>query len=525
MSSELKVGLLFFLGLILVAAFIFSFSTAFHSHGKYLVRFARIARLQVGDEVTYNGVKVGSITGIRPVVVPGANGPAPAVDVEFSVESSAQPNVLVSPSTIYRINQGILGGSDLAIVSSGGSPIHPSMDNPPQGTTPSSLDEAVASVNTILTENRENIHGTIAGARTAMEHVGAMSEEIRGMVHEDRPHVTTALINVGQMSGGVRDLIARNSDNVTATIASLKSLSARLDGVVAENRAQIRTMLANFTRAGEQVAEAARQIAAAVGENRENLRRTMAGLGAFAPRLDRIGANLELITGQIASGRGTIGKLVMDDSLHDRALQAVDNINQRMEELKPVTGPIAALKLYGVAESGWDERSGVTDTYLMLRLEPRPWKFYEGGVSYRTAPKGRTTTPDNPNSLNVDFNIRLGWRFFRDDRDQCYRLTVAAGLIDSQVGGYVQAPLIPHWLDVEVMCREKDNQRQPSDRRYESGNALVRAYLQANLYRERVFLNVGGDDLSDRPGLWLGLTGQLLDNDLRNITSLAALAQ
>ncbi len=524
MSSEVKVGALFFLGLGLVTTFVFVFSNAFQSRGAFRVRFDHIERLKVGDEVTYNGVKVGTVTSITPVVVKGPNGPIPTVEVEFSVDKGYRDSVLVSKDSEYRIDMGLLGGSALALVSTGGGPIRPTNGDPPKGVSPVTLDETVSGINKVIAENKDDLHSAISGARAAIARIGDMAEQIRAMVSENRPHIATAITNIGGASGSIRDLVEANKANIGGAVASLKELGHHLDDIVVENREMVRRMIGNIASAGEQVGAAAKNIAEVVAENRQDIRKTVHGLGEIAPRLDRIGANLELITGQIAAGKGTIGKLVMDDSLHDKAMQTLESVNQRMEELKPVTGPLASLKIWGGIESGVNARTEVSDTYAYLRLEPRPWKFYLGGVSYRTAPKGTISAPENPDALHVDFNIQLGWRFFSDDADQIYHLTVAGGLVDSQLGGWAEAPILPHWLDLYAMCREKDNKRQPNDRRYEHGNAFMRAYLATNLWHNRVFLNVGGDDLLDRPGLWVGLRGELLDNDLRNMVTLAGLA-
>ena len=131
---------------------------------------------------------------------------------------------------------------------------------------------------------------------------------------------------------------------------------------------------------------------------------------------------------------------------------------------------------------------------------------------------------EDPDKFHVDFNLLIGWRFFPDDSDQLYRLTIAGGLIDSQVGGWVSVPLLGEWLDLKVMCRAKDNQRDITARRYEEGNALLRATLEAHVWRRMSFV-IGGDDLIDKPGLWCGIRGELLDNDLRNIVTVSGLGK
>jgi hypothetical protein len=294
--------------------------------------------------------------------------------------------------------------------------------------------------------------------------------------------------------------------------------------VVQENRDTVKEMLARFSAAGESVRAAAANINDAVTENRPALKTTMDNLAKVAPRLDRIGENLELVTAQVASGKGTLGKLVFEDTLHDKATTALDNFNQRLEEVKPVTSGLSELKFIGGINSGMDASSGASDTYVYLRIEPRPWKFYQGGISYRTAPRHRNTLMDDPNRLNIDFNLLLGWRFFHDDQDQIYRLTVAGGMIDSEPGGYVQVPLIGDRLGLTVMARAKDNKRLFNDRRYEQGHAMVRATLDWRIWK-RVSVEVGGDDLWDKPGVWGGIRAELLDNDLRNIVTVAGLGR
>ena len=528
MSSELRVGVLFVIGVMLIATFVFFFSNVLRRPGAFVVNFQRIVRLDLGDPVTYNGVKVGAVTAVKPVLtVDKITGIAtPRVEIQYSITGSYQDSVLINAQTEFRIDQGLLGGSSLAIVSSGGVPIGSlNQAQIPHGIDPVSIDQTLAALKKILDDNRDDIRGTIHNARSAVEHIDLMAQQIHDLVQEERPQVAVSLKNVGDMTGAIKSVVQKNDVNITDAIASLKSLMRRLDDLVADSRDRIQHLLITFNQAGENVAKVSATLDATVSENRENLKKTMAGLGAVSTRLDAIGANVQLITGQIAAGRGTIGKLVMDDTLHDHALKAIDSFDQRMDELKPVTGPIAALRFYGGVSVGYDPNSGVTDSEAYLRLEPRPYKFYVGGVSYRTAPKGLISAQEDQNSLGIDFDFQFGWRFFADDKTQQYRLTLAGGLIDSQIGAWAETPVDPPWLNFFMLARGKDSHRPVDDRRYEHGNVLLRAYFEASFYDQHLAIDVGGNDLTDKPGFWLGIRGELLDNDLRNITSLASFAQ
>jgi len=523
MSSELKVGLFFTIGVVGILVFIFCFSNLLQPKGEYVVRFPRVVRLKAGDQATYNGVRIGLITAVRPKLIPDANGIIqPLVEVVFTVDSAARANVLVDENSVYTISQGLLGSSSIDIRSNGGKEITKEILLGHLGVPPTNLDEAVASIKDLVDKNKEEIHNAIASIHAGADHFSDLAVEAKNLIAENKKKLSEAIANISDMAANIRDVVKKNNEAITDAIAHIRDVSGHFDEVVQENRATVQEMFKRFTVAGDNVGKAAATINDTVTENRPALKTTLDNVAKFAPRLDKIGENLELVTDQVASGKGTLGKLVFEDTLHDKAVTTLDNFNQRLEEIKPVTSGFSELKFYGGIDAGMNSSSGVTDTYVYLRIEPRPWKFYQGGISYRTAPRHRATFQDNPNTLNIDFNLLLGWRFFHDDNAQMYRLTVAGGLIDSEPGGYVQIPLIGDRLGLTIMGRAKDNQRLFNDRRYEEGHAEVRATLDWRVWK-RVSIEVGGDDLYDKPGLWGAVRAELLDNDLRNIVTVAGL--
>ena len=71
LSSEVKVGLLFFAGLALMLWFTF-FVTEFGTpKGDLSVRFRKVTQLKEGDPVTFNGVRVGTVAAVLPDVSEG----------------------------------------------------------------------------------------------------------------------------------------------------------------------------------------------------------------------------------------------------------------------------------------------------------------------------------------------------------------------------------------------------------------------------------------------------------------------
>ena len=111
---------------------------------------------------------------------------------------------------------------------------------------------------------------------------------------------------------------AVSSDAILETVeqGDLNSLMVKLEGVASG----VEGLTKNFS-----------------GENFSNL------LGPFtdflkenSPKLSAILGNMQIISGQIAEGKGSVGMLINDDTLYKSALSAVDNLNKTMADIKPL---------------------------------------------------------------------------------------------------------------------------------------------------------------------------------------------
>ncbi len=544
-STELKVGTLFFVGLGLSVWFTFQTSKASNGVGELKVDFRRVARLAPGDPVLYNGVKIGKVASVLPVLEEGE----PRIQVAFSVDEQAKSAVLVGEDSLVRINQGLLGGASLEIMSDSGETI--SVENVAglKSNDPASFDEVMRTLQDILDENRVGVKGTIGSARKALDTLAAASSEIRDAVAENRSTIKAAIANTEKLTADLHGVVADNRDAFKAAIVNAERMTREIADLVAENRATVKAALERIEAAGTQIAmlieenrknlqatterlpaavdnlaQAAGQIRDAVAENRQDLRTAMAGVAAFAPRLDRIGDNLEKVTAQVAAGKGTIGKLVMEDSVHEQASAVLINASERLDEIKPFTQGLSQLKFFAGLEGGGNIESGTTRGEAYLRMEPQAWKFYQFGVSYRTAPTDRKILKDNPDKIPFDLNAVFGWRWLPDDGIERYRLSLAGGIIESKLGMYADWAILRD-VDLRIMGRQKDNDRLPDDRRYEHGDFMLRATASWRMF-DRWSLIVGGDDLlGDEAGVFVGLRAELLDNDLRNSVTAASFGQ
>ncbi len=533
MSSEVKVGLLFFLGLALLLWFTLMVNKVSPGGGDFDLNFPRVAKLKEGDAVNYNGVRIGTVTEVAPILDAGK----PRVRVRFSVDSRRRASVLIDNDARFAISQQMLGGSALEILARGGVPITKELLVGRLGQDPASLDEVIAALQKLVEDNRAEIGNAISTIRTAAARFGELAEEAKAILKENRPKLKESIdrlpgtvANVSGAAGEIRDAVNENRPNLKTTVAKLPKVADNLAGAasevrdaVNENRPDLKATVAKLPGMADRISGAAGEIRDTVAENRPNVRTTLANVARFSERLDHIGANFQVVTDQIAAGKGTVGKLVFEDTIHEKGVLALDSFQSRLEEVKPVTQGMGDVKLYAGLMGGGDANTGAYEAHAYLRIEPKPWKFYTGGIGYRSAPKDRDAARDDPNKFNLDVDLLIGWRFFPSDRGQHYGLTVAGGVINSQLGGYVQVPLWQDRLSVVLLTRGKDFTRAESDRRYEEpGAILVRATAEYRIW-DRVVVSAGVNDLINRPGAWFALRAELLDNDLRNLVTVAGL--
>lgn len=128
------------------------------------------------------------------------------------------------------------------------------------------------------------------------------------------------------------------------------------------------------------------------GENFSNL------LGPFtdflkenSPRLTAILGNMQIISGQIAEGKGTVGKLIADEALYNKAVAAVDNLNDTASQMKPLfedaklTLSTAKTTIQGISEGQGslgkllkDEKLYTETTTAMVNLREILQKINQG---------------------------------------------------------------------------------------------------------------------------------------------------
>ncbi|MDA0709063.1 MAG: MlaD family protein [bacterium] len=254
--------------------------------GGYRVRvqFDRVPGLQRGNAVTFRGVWVGKVLGIY------LDGSQPIVTLGF-----AQFDALPIDSRIIVKSDGLLGGQMVEIL--------------------------VGHSSTTLADN-ELIRGELEGGVEQVVTEGSdllskFNEKLDRMASEKNVmHISSTLAKLDSTSQVLSAIWSRNQETLNALLDSLALASGDASGLLAENRQDVRMSVKNLKEAtGRMVALS------------ENMEETSAAMNEMMD-------NLNQITGQVRSGKGTVGKLIQEEGVYDHLDRTLTTVDSLVEDIK-----------------------------------------------------------------------------------------------------------------------------------------------------------------------------------------------
>ncbi len=285
-SVEIRVGIFFAVCLALLAGLIWKF-------GKYEplsrngyeinVVFSSVGGIVEDASVLYGGIKVGTVHSIT-LDQTG--------ELKVIVKLSILEKVKIRKDAKFIINQsGLLGDRYVDII-----PVSATADflkpgDSVEGSSGIDLSEAIHSVVDVL----HQAAGTIERVDKAIQRI---DETVLSRPSLD--HIDSALGNI--------DTVSSNAIGLTVS----------LRGVVDENRGKVDSTLTKFSDAADNLREASSNVDQVVISNQDDIRKAVKNLADSTTRLNDMLARLE-------KGQGTVGKLLVDPTLHDELVHLVQN--------------------------------------------------------------------------------------------------------------------------------------------------------------------------------------------------------
>lgn len=411
MSQVVKIGIFATVCLVILAVLIWKIEdiNPFAEEGRRIdAVFDSVAGLDDKASVRVAGVRVGRVDAV------GLDGRKARVTLflEKPVEMPA--------GTFARVaNLGLLGEKYIEIVPGpvGGPPLPPGAVLP--GVTPPSLDDAIARINDIG-DSIKAVTGSLAGS------------DIGGGINR-------LITELEATSREIRLLVLENRANLTATVGNFQQASETLARELPVLAGQMNRTLA--------------QIETLVADNRGNVSESLDNIRDVTDRVQTSVDNLNQITGKIARGEGTLGKLVNEDEAYNEVVSTLDSIQGGVETLSGTLGAINKFKIDLDMQGYYLGEQEESQTTFLLDIDPQDNKrLYRAGIS--TPPGGKrrekteTITVTNPDGTTGTTTINkitteksyaatglFGYRAPNDVR-------LFAGLIENTGGAQIEYPLL-----------------------------------------------------------------------------------
>jgi phospholipid/cholesterol/gamma-HCH transport system substrate-binding protein len=453
MNPTARVGLFMLLALIVLGVFIVKIEEIpiGSKGGRKTIRasFPSVAGLDEKSPVRIAGVRVGIVEEI-------------ALDGDRAmVTLSIDPQVTLHQGARAEVSSlGMLGDKYVELFPGvlSGPPLQP--DTVLDGTSPLAFDQVLKTAN--------DVGGDIQAVTASLR------KTLGG--DEGQKRLDEILENIRQLSADTRALVAANRSDIDATIANFRSFSE--------------TLKTELPKLAEKLNGLADRVDAVVEENRGNLSGSLENIKDLSGRLRVSADNLNQITGKIARGEGSIGKLVNDD-------ETVNNLNAT---LKSVESGVQSLKNTVGRAEGWKlnlniraealpslDSDNSSRSALGLDLQTVPQRFFRlelvdspfGRIKTTTdvvtvvLPDGSrqiTTTETVHTSESATVNAQVGF-FLRSD------LVVRAGVFESTGGVGIDQSFLRDKLKISLEAYDFNRNTKPPHVRLEA-----RYFLNRNLF-------------------------------------------
>ena len=263
---------------------------------------------------------------------------------------------------------------------------------------------------------------------------------------------------------------------------SLEDLTGKVTKVV-ENLQEITDVLKESLRGDDEDGSTRLD---RIAENIEDFSAGLAGLnriGDLTEKLDEVADNLRTITGKVAKGEGTIGKLLNDE-------ETIDNVNKAVSGINKFLTKAEKLQLILDARSGALTRSGGAKTTVGLWLQPTYDKYYILGIT--SGPQGfvtrthiETNNGGSSNSTDSILQNRSAMTFNAQFAKLFGDFVVRAGIFENTGGAGVDYVGL---MDKRIRLSTELYNFQPRI------NPQLNVGLEIHAYKP-FYLWTGGDDL------------------------------
>ena len=261
------------------------------------------------------------------------------------------------------------------------------------------------SLNNLLQSiNRDDaLGGVMQRMNEIADNVAEMTRQINVTLHYGSDKIIQILGDVAGVTSGTRERYKDILDNIQAVSADVRKLVANLNDIV--------------------------------GESEEDWKEGVGGVKETLQMANRSLENLDHITRKINEGQGTLGRLVNDDEILDKAERVLDDAVTFTSKLARLRTEIDLHTEYYIKH---DPKNYIKN-YLALKLIPKSDKYYM--IELIDDPLGSvdlvstcTTTGDEPEVCTDETKIRHEFKWSVQFAKRYYWLGLRFGIIENTGG-------------------------------------------------------------------------------------------
>ncbi len=324
-------------------------------------------------------------------------------------------------------------------------------------------------------------------------------------------------VDIKKVTGSMAKVLGGEAGaaSLSNIVSNLEEITYNINAVVEQNDERLSTVLANLEVFSDSIKEVAAGLNVLIKENRDditagvtNLKAAMETLNSMAPEIKHTVSSIQRIARRIDEGQGTIGKLINDDTTHEKLNRTLTGINSFIDKTQ-------RFRLYVGYRGEYLFDADDTKSYLSLRLQPKADKYYL--IDIVDDPRGnrRTTKTEvteggstrtvetTKTSDEIKFSAQIAKRFGD--------LALRGGIIESTGGLGADYYMFKDRLKLTLEAFDFHKGRNP---RLKAG-----AFMYLNKY---FFITAGYDDFISDVGLesaYVGVGLEFEDDDLKYLFS------
>jgi phospholipid/cholesterol/gamma-HCH transport system substrate-binding protein len=291
-----------------------------------------------------------------------------------------------------------------------------------------SLSKIANDIQVVSGDLAQTVGGTKGSIREIIENLTHVTRAVDGLLDKNSDRVAGILENAEAFTGELRDIAEKDRDRYHAIARNVEEASARLNRVLAS-------------------------VEGIVGPQEGELKESVQGAQQALQKLNRTLDDVQKVAGEVASGKGVAGKLLMDEQLGEKVGRAAESVTDYVDR-------VSAMQLDVGIRSEWLLNQAGAKAYFGVTLRPKPDKYYI--LELVSDPRGyNTVVQETATTLNQNTGTSVPTVTSRSINEQ--RLAISAefgkrwgdfifrvGIIESTGGGGVDFLTLDYRLKLSM---------------------------------------------------------------------------